>query len=121
MSIEIVSAHAQESAWQLRGKGAFRCSSPNCFSKIRAVEKLVPIHCAGIRCPTCKRPEDLTVNVRTLNTQHGEFEFVADLECLPCKKKTGFKKVLKSIAGLLSIEVGLTGVSVKAKGKKKEE
>jgi hypothetical protein len=119
LAIDIVSANARENAWELKGVGSFGFHCPRCAAQLRSVEMAIPIHCVGLECPKCKKPEHLTVQVKSLTMDGNEVEFTANLECAACQRTTGFKEVLKKIAGLLSIEIGITGISIKAREKGK--
>ena len=118
LQVSVTSAEAQGSGWKLQGGGAFRSACPVCGMQVRAVESRIPIHCLGLECPKCHQPDELEVQVRKLDSAQNTFVFEALLQCKKCGRRNAWRTVLQKLSELLSIEIGLTGISLKAKPKK---
>lgn len=118
LEISVTSAEAQGTAWTLRGTGAFLDRCPVCGMQVRALESRIPIHCLGLECPRCHLPDELQLHVRKLDSAETSFVFEALLECKKCGRRNTLRTVLAKLSELLSIEIDLTGISLKAKPKK---
>jgi hypothetical protein len=114
--LEVTSVSARKHFFDLKGAGKFQGYCPVCGMQLQMVQASIPIHCVGLNCPTCGTADDLRVSVHKLSTQGPAFEFEATLECKTCGRTSTFKKALRRLAEILSIEIGLGGVTIKAKG-----
>jgi hypothetical protein len=114
----VTSAEATEQGWKIAGGGNFtRAICPSCSQTYAAIQQQIPIHVSKIQCPRCGASQSLDHKVTKVTLIEGEFSFEATLTCPQCKKRNGFKKVLGKLADILSIEIGLTGITLKAKSK----
>jgi hypothetical protein len=119
--LRIESATARESGYQLEGSGAFGPYCSMCGAQINLIRGSIPIHCVGLLCGKCGKPDHLEVNLKKVAFQGKAFKFTAILECTGCKSKRRFATVLKKVTDLLSIEIGPGGITVKSKGLSEED
>jgi hypothetical protein len=116
--LAVTSAEATEHGWKIAGSGDFlvkRC--PTCSQTYSAIRDRIPIQVSQIQCPRCGVPRSLYCTITKVTLADGAFSFEATLTCPSCKKRSAFRKVLDRLADILSIEIGLTGITLKAKGK----
>jgi len=118
LDLRIKTVTAETDRFTLKGTGEFVGRCPRCAIQILAIENEIPIHCAGLNCRKCGEPDTLKVSVRKLTTEANAFEFEALLECGRCQRKSRLTKILKRLSEILSIEIGLTGITLKAQSKK---
>lgn len=112
----VTSAEATEQGWKIAGKGDFTSAfCPSCSQTYSAIQRLIPIHVSKIQCPRCGESQSLDRKVTKVTLVESTFSFEAALTCPRCKNRNAFKKVLSKLADILSIEIGLTGITLKAK------
>ena len=118
LELEIRSVTAETDHFELQGTGRFHGFCPRCGQQVRILEDHIPIHCVGLNCKKCGQPDDLKVRVRKLSKEGNQFEFEALLECHRCQRRSRLTKLLGRLSEILSVEIGLTGITLKAKEKK---
>ncbi len=117
VELTIRAVTVEPGAFNLQGHGRFASGfCATCGRQMSAIEAQIPIHCSGLKCSKCGRPDELKVQVRKLDTTSHRFEFEATLECQKCQRRNRLTAVLYRLSKLLSIEIGLTGITLKAKG-----
>lgn len=112
------SAEATDHGWKSAGGGDFLSSRcPTCNQTYFAIQRQIPVQVSHIQCPRCGESQSLDYTVTKVTLAESTFSFEATLTCSHCKKRNAFKKVLGRLADILSIEIDLTGITLKAKGK----
>jgi hypothetical protein len=116
--IAVTSAEATEHGWKIAGGGNFlEAICPTCSQTYSAIKRQIPIQVSQIQCPRCGESQSLDHTVTKVTLAENTFSFEATLTCPHCKTRNAFKKALGKLADILSIEIGLTGITLKAKGK----
>ncbi len=116
--IKIVSIEAQDTHWDLRGKGKLEKNAgpklfcPECGSILETLEYMIPIECASFSCPNCGQLQHLEYKIQRIEVANDAFQFEAKITCRKCGNTKSFKEVIKKILGVLKITVGPTGVTV---------
>ena len=114
--LAVTSAEATEQGWKIAGRGEMRRAfCPSCSQTYSAIQRFIPIQVSKIQCPKCGASQSLDPKVTKVTLVESTFSFEATLTCPKCKNRNAFKKVLSKLADILSIEIGLTGITLKAK------
>ena len=113
-NVELAYMASNEAGWT--GRGIVTC--PECGEALESVSARIPLIASDFKCPKCQKKSSLKYKIMKIfrpdKTKPEEFEFEIDISCKECGKKffVKFKKVLKSILKIMSINVGPEGVKI---------
>lgn len=116
-SVEVSSLEAEGSGWRAGGIVHFsycvhgRCRT--CGRVFEAATRRIPIEFPEITCPVCDQTGHLKYKVQGIRKTPEGFEFIVILKCSACESRKSFKKVLSGLLNMISIDIGLTGISIK--------
>ena len=123
-SVEIDSLKAGSEGWQ--GHGVIHLNycvhgkCRTCGRIFEAATREIPILFPELTCVTCEKQEYLQYKVRELTRTEDGYEFSVSIRCSHCARTGTLTKMLKGLLHIFSIEVGLTGISIKAAAPKQE-
>jgi hypothetical protein len=116
-SVEVSSLMVEESGWLAHGIVQFsycvhgRCRT--CGRVFEAATRQIPIQFPEITCPKCDRTEHLKYQVQGITKTLEGYEFTVNLKCSGCESTKSLRRILSGLLNMISIEVGLTGISIK--------
>lgn len=116
-SVDISSLNLEGDVWRAQGTVYIgycvhgRCRT--CGRLFEAARKSIPIQFPELTCPQCDKSEFLQYKIEGLSRVDDGFEFVATVRCSGCRAVATMKKFFTGLLNAISIEIGLTGITLK--------
>ena len=92
-----------------------RCRT--CGRVFEAARTQIPVLLPELRCSTCDKQDYLRFKVQELVRTEDGYQFGVSIRCSHCANVGTVTKILKGLLSAISIDVGLTGISIKAGAK----